>query len=185
MPQRLPTVLTSTDLPVAELHAARLDGELATIDGLFTSIDEIDGPRLRARALGSHPQARKLIAEQLSAAWVWGATALPPHRHQLCVAIGSRVAHSSVSWMILREVVIEPDEVVSLDGLQLTSPTRTVVDLARFSQQFGSRERDIVSWLAEAHRLDLEAVIDSIESRRNLPRKRRAVQRLAGCITPS
>ena len=45
---RLPMVLGTDDLPIAELCAARLDGELFAIDDGWAPVDEPDLPAFRA-----------------------------------------------------------------------------------------------------------------------------------------
>lgn len=172
---RLPAVLSAADLPLPELQAARLDGELFGLDAAFTPIDEIESPRLRAHAVHAG-RSDRLIAEQHSAAWIWGATARPPLPHRLCVALGARVRHSTREPV--REVVIDPGEIASFDGLLVTAPLRTVLDLARFSPVFGQEEQSIVAWLLAHHRFTLADVLDDLDQRRNLPNKRLAVSRL-------
>ena len=173
MTQRLPAVLTLVDLPLPELLAARLDGDLFALDDCFTPIDEIDQPRHRAAALHAGLSER-LIAEQLSAAWIWGALDAPPARHQLCAATGARVGHAHPPWMDVREVVIHEHEIASIDGLLLTTPLRTAVDLARFSPCF---EMSMVTRLGVTR---TECLAD-LDRRRNLPGKKLARQRLLGC----
>ena len=172
---RLPPVLSSVDLPAPELYAARLDGELFAVNGCFSPVDEIEQPRHRAAALHAG-QSDRLIAEQLSAAWVWGALDSPPTHRQFCVATGARVSHSPALWMTVREVVIEDEEIVDFDGSAVTDPTRTLVDLARFSSTF---DPAIMRRLIAAG-ASLDRATESITSRRNLPNKREALRRLAG-----
>jgi len=173
---RLPPVLSADDLPAPELYAARLDGQLFAIGGCFAPVDEIEQPRHRASALLS-ALGGKLIAEQLTAAWVWGALDSPPAHHQFCVATGARVSHSPARWMTVREVVIDADELVDLGGALVTDPTRTIMDLARFCPAFD---------LAVARRLvgigaSPQRAIESILARRNLPNKKSTVERLSRC----
>ncbi|CAN5360054.1 hypothetical protein BH11ACT4_BH11ACT4_03830 [soil metagenome] len=177
MPQRLPPVLSPHDLPLAELTAARLDGELFRIDDAFAPVDEIDQPSLRAGALRAVVPER-LIAEQRSAAWIWGALDAPPIRHELCVTAGARTRSPGVSWMHVREVVIEPAELATIAGLQLTTPLRTVVDLARFSTEFGEAEALVCTWLMRRHGFGIADCLDDMDRRRNLPNKRQAADRL-------
>lgn len=186
MPPRLPPVLSGRDLPIAELSAARLDGELFPVAGAFAPIDEVDGPRLRARALGTGIHDR-LIAEQFSAAWIWGALASPPARHQFCAAIGARVSRTIVPWCTVREVVIDEAAVVTIDGIAVTTPLRTVVDLARFSPTFGSTERAVVSSLLVFGGLTVHDALRDMDARRNLPGKREAARRLtsSGVLNPN
>jgi hypothetical protein len=96
----------------------------------------------------------------------------------LCTAIGARVRSPGVSWMSVREVVIEPEYVATLDGMRVTTPLRTVVDLARFSIRFGETEELIVRWLALHFGFDSSTCVDVMNRRRNLPNKRIALDRL-------
>lgn len=178
MTPRLPAVLTSGDLPVAELSAARLDGELYCIGSAFAPVDEIEQPRHRAAALapGTH---ERLIAEQLSAAWVWGAITSPPLHQQFCTTIGARVSRTSVPWMTVREVVIDASELLQLGDMLVTSPLRTAVDIARFLPRFGANEARVIRELMRRGGFCLEDCLDLMEVRRNLPNKRLAASRLA------
>lgn len=171
---RLPPVLTPDDLPAPELYAARLDGVLFRVGGCFSPVDEIEQPRHRAAAVHAGRSSR-LIAEQLSAAWVWGALDTPPQQHQFCVATEARVSHDPAPWVSLREVVIAADEIVDFDGALVTSPTRTLVDLARFGSQFDPR---VVLRLVSAG-ASLADARAAVGGRRNLPNKHLALDRLA------
>lgn len=177
MPHRLPSILSAHDLPVAELTAARLDGELFRVDDAFAPVDEIEQPAHRAAAVRASVPDR-LIAEQRSAAWIWGALDLPPTHHELCIATGVRSHSPGVAWMRIREVVVDPSEVIVIAGLQVTTPLRTIVDLARFSPMFGEAEKRMVAWLMQHHGLGLADCEADIDRRRNLPGKRRALARL-------
>jgi hypothetical protein len=181
MPQRLPPVLSGLDLPLAELHAARLDGEVFRVDDCFSPIDEIAQPAHRARALVTGVRDR-LIAEQRSAAWVWGALSEPPTVHQFCVVLGARVTPPGISWMTVREVVLDASELVTLEGLQVTTPLRTAVDLARFTVEFGPAEGTMVTGLMRVGRFGLAECLDDMDRRRNLPNKRRAARFLRECV---
>lgn len=177
---RLPAVLSAIDIPAPELRAARLDGEVFAVGDCFAPVDEIEQPRHRAAAVHAGLSPR-LIAEQLSAAWVWGALDSPPLHHQFCVATGARVSHSPGRWITVREVVIAPAEVVALGPALVTSPERTVMDLVRFAGRFGADEARAVTRLVDGARLSLDDAVRSISSRRNLPNKRRAIARLQLC----
>jgi hypothetical protein len=182
MTPRLPPVLSAFDLPLVELQCAALDGELFAVDQCFCSIDEFETIHLRARALGLVIDTR-IIAERMSAAWVWGALINPPSRHQLCVAIGARTRpHPSLN-ALLREVVISPEEIDSVAGVSVTSRLRTVIDLLRFCESFGARETDAVTTLMTDGKLDYAACSDFLTARRNLPQKRIALERLARVCT--
>jgi hypothetical protein len=177
---RLPQVLSTVDLPLAELAAARLDGELYSIGSAFSPIDEVETPVHRARALRAGTNSR-IIAEQSCAAWVWGALATLPSHLEYCVAIGARVAHSNSSWFSIREVVIDDAEIVDVDGMLVTSPLRTAVDLARWSEEFDHTRSRVISGLMLIGAFGLSDCIEQLERRKSLPNKKRALERLSRC----
>ncbi|MCY7411903.1 MAG: hypothetical protein LH471_02520 [Salinibacterium sp.] len=176
----LSAVLSSDDLPLSELCAARLDGELFALCDGFVVVDQPDHRNQRAAAV-SIGQPDRVIAEQRTAAWIWGATALPPWPHELCVGTAARVRSSGSGWANVREVVIEPSEICMIAGLQVTTPLRTIVDLARFATPFGEHEVRIVRSMIASGLTRLRDCNSAITERRNLPNKRRALERLKLC----
>jgi len=174
---RLPVVLFHSDLPEAELHAAKLDGELYPVDQCFSPIDEIDGQGNRARALLLTVPAR-LIAEQRTAAWIYGALSRPPRQHQFCADISARVRPSGLVAVTVREVVVDAGDLVDVAGLLVTTPLRTVVDLARASMNFEMAELRTISELMRIGRFGFEECRVLLERRRNLPHKRIALERI-------
>ena len=174
---RLPPVLFHQDLPEAELHAAKLDGELYRIDQCFSPVDEIESRERRAHALALTIPAR-LIVEQRSAAWIYGASWLP-HRHQFCVDINARVRTASLVGLTVREVVIEVGDLVDMAGLPVTTPVRTVVDLARNCLSFGDDELRMSGALMRIGGFGLEECRAVLDRRRNLPHKTLALERIA------
>jgi hypothetical protein len=179
MTQRLPPVLSTLDLPPAELRAAELDGELFAIDGCWSPIDEPDRRSQRALALAVQLPAR-VILEQRSAAWVWGLLEAPPREHDLCTAIGARV-RTGAGWPAAREVVIDDSETVVISGIRVTTPLRTVIDLARFGDSF---DEQLVRRLLAFGGVSVSDCLDALGRRRNLPGKRLAVERL-GALAPA
>lgn len=176
---RLPEVLTPLELPLAELSAARLDGELFALDEGFVPIDQVVG--LRHRALSLVPfAAGRLIAEQRTAAWVYGALPFAPPRHEFCAAMGARLLSrpGRLLRMNVREVIIGTTDIAQLFGLQITTPVRTVVDLVRIADNFGDADATLVRDLMAATVVSLQDCIELMERRRNLPGKRRASDRL-------
>jgi hypothetical protein len=129
MTTRLATVLSTVDLPLAELCSARIDGELFAIGDVWCPIDQPDGARERAQAAASMVPA-KAISERFTAAWIFGG-APEPRRHQFCVDTSAR-AHVAFSTRYqLREVTGITAETIDFGGASVTTPRRTVVDLAR------------------------------------------------------
>jgi len=178
MTSRLPSVLSKNDLPSAELQCAALDGEVYPLDSCYCPIDEFDTIHLRARALGTALDSR-IIAERMTAAWVWNAALNPPRRHELCVATGARTRPASDLNAVLREVVIDESEIDLIAGVQVTSRLRTVIDILRFSESFDEREQKAVTTLLVDGVISLDDCVAAVTGRRNLPQKRRALERLA------
>ena len=177
MSLRLPLVLSELDLPLPELLASALDGELFRVDDAFAPLDEIEQPAHRAHAILDTAPVR-FIAEQHSAAWVWGVIPRPPRSHEFCVDIGARVSGSTARVQRVREVVIEPHEIASFGSAKVTTPLRTAADLARFSDRFDESEERAVVGLLAAGRFTIEDCVDELNRRRNLPNKRLAVDRI-------
>lgn len=173
----LSSVLSQQDLPLAELHAAKLDGELIATDSYFSPIDEPDDLRHRAQLLAAMVPHR-MIAEQHSAAWAWGVQDLPPRRHQFCVAIHARVSISVAAPHQLREVVIDECEVTYVGGLALTTPLRTAIDIARNRHSYVTADHDVVAALMVLGEFRTEDCLRAMNRRRNLPQKNEALVRL-------
>lgn len=181
MTRLLPLVLSRFDLPEAELHAARLDGELFAIDECFGPVDLAPQASLRAASLAAILPSR-LIAEQRTAAWVLGALLDPPAQHQLCADSGARYRFAGAARFRVREVVLDADDVTMIGGLRVTTPLRTAIDLARFCAEFGEAEAAIVAGLARIGGFDLPDATAGLERRRHLPGKVRAAQRLRAAL---
>lgn len=183
MSPRLAAVLSVADFPAAELAALRLDGEVYAVDDCMSPVDELCTPQSRAAALAAQLPPR-LIVEQLSAAWVWGALATPPDRHHVCVDIGARTRPSGLHRMVIREVVIDGEDITELAGLALTSPLRTAIDLARFRPHFDDVDGRAVERLMSLGGFSLQDCAQAMDKRRNLPNKKRALARLGRCSGP-
>ncbi|MFF2276494.1 hypothetical protein [Agromyces sp. NPDC058126] len=165
---RLPPVLSTDDLPLAELCAARIDGELFVIDEGWVPIDEPDLPGTRAAAAALRVP-RRLIIERLSAAWVHGALDMPPRIAQFCVPLHERVAVVAGPRTSVREVVIDPGDVVELGGARCTTPSRTVFDLLRDATLDDSFAELVVARLLDAHAGSGDAVRARFATAHRLP----------------
>ena len=170
-----PLALTSADLPLPELLAARIDGDLFALNLSFFAIDELETPVLRAASLRPHVPVH-LIAERDTAAWIWGARDAPPSVHEFCSGMGTRGRAGGPLAMTVREVVLDADEIRELAGLGVTDPRRTLLDLLRFATVF---DPAVASRLADLAGVDRAGCAAALESRRNLPFRRRALSRLA------
>lgn len=174
---RLPAVLDTHDLPLAELCAARLDGELFAIDDGWAPVDEPDLPSLRA-AVTALRAPRALIVERMSAAWVHGAIATPPPVAQFCVPLDARIAVIGDRRATVREVRIDDGEIMRFAGLRCTTPLRTAFDLLRDPQLDDAQVVDAVAGLL-AERPGLgDAVRDRLDAATRMPYKTAALARL-------
>jgi len=161
---RLPDILSSRDLPLAELSSLCLDGEVFRLGDLWSPVDVAEGRDQRARSVSLLVPVRA-IAERLTAAWIYG-LAPEPVRHQFCVPITARAYFPPSLRFGVREVVCTPENTVRVgarrqlrrpdafgaphsatrarslnqdnpddrrgDGLLVTRPLRTALDIARW-----------------------------------------------------
>src|ERR1700709_2444827 len=180
---RLAPILSRSEFPAPELRALVLDGEAFRIDDCVAPVDEISNPALRAAALAAELPSR-LIAEQHSAAWIWGAQQSPPERHEVCADITARTRPALGALLSVREVVLLHEDTVPLAGLVLTTPMRTAIDLARFVVDWNSAEAAIVCALLGLAQATILDCARAMNRRRNLPNKKIALERLARCAEP-
>ena len=124
---------------------------------------------------------RRLIAERLTAAWIWGALAAPPEEHTLAFATAEKVRVVRVAGLVLRQVRFAGDEVVALAGSRVSTPLRTLVDLARVGPDVPDA---VILALATAHGVTLAQALERVLEHPHLPDKRIAVQRLQRIASP-
>jgi hypothetical protein len=173
---RLPQVLGTEDLPLPELCAARLDGEVFALARGWVPVDEPDLPSLRARALGG---GGHLIIERLSAAWVLGAVVEVPRVAQFCLPDDARTAVAPEAGRQVREVGIDDDEITVVGGCRCTTPLRTAFDLLRDHTSGDRPAVDAVRGLVEGGAVGYAAISRRLEAAGRLPHKRLALARLA------
>jgi hypothetical protein len=173
----LPTVLTTLDLPAPELGGMRLDGEVYPLAEGWCSIDVLETPAHRARAVRGQ-RSERLIAELGTAAWVWGVTPSLPRLVEFCVDLGARARLRISPLVRVRELVLDDGDRVDLVGGAVTSRVRTAVDLARFREELGDDDARSIVGLASDGGFGLAECRELMDRRRNLPEKRRALARL-------
>lgn len=174
---KLPSVLGTEDLPLAELCAARIDGELFAIDDAWTPVDEPDLPAFRAAVVAVRAP-RTLIVERLSAAWVHGALVAPPRLAQFCVPANERVALVDAPASIIREVRIGDADVVRLGDVPCTTVVRTAFDLLRDATLADESAIRVVAALLGDDRRDAESVRARLHASARMPHKATALARL-------
>ena len=175
MARAMASVLGPGPLSVAELHAARLDGELYTVDERFSPVDEAETAWLRATAMRSVAGTR-MIAELDSALWIHGLLAYPPAVHTVCIARSDRIKFPPSRRFALREVTHAPGDITEIAGLRVTVPGRILYDLA-FAESADAALRAhglLVRWPDLA-----DACARRIAAAPNLPGKGMALRRLA------
>jgi hypothetical protein len=174
---RLPSVLDTRDLPLAELCAARLDGELVAVDDGWAPLDEPDLPAFRA-AVTALRAPRPLVIERMSAAWVHGAIAAPPPVAQFCVPLRARIAVIGDHRALVREVRIDDAEIMRFGDVRCTTPVRTAFDLLRDPVLQEHAILDAVGALAASHPGLVADVRDRFEAAPRMPHKATGLARL-------
>ena len=101
-------------------------------------------------------------------------------RHSAAVTPEARARLAPVHHITVREIVYEPGDVATLDGHRVTTPLRTILDLARFAEPF---DPQTVARLAEIAGLRLEDCLASLESRSGIPAKHRAQRTLRAAFS--
>ncbi|MBF4624431.1 type IV toxin-antitoxin system AbiEi family antitoxin [Clavibacter sp. VKM Ac-2872] len=177
MPPRLAPVLSVLDLPLAELCSARLDGEVYEVDACYSPVDELASPWLRAAALAAQVPSR-LIAERSTAAWVHGAVRTPPRTHEYCVDSVARCHPPALRNVRIREVVLHERDTTTLAGLRVTTPLRTLCDIARTVADFTPFHEAACLGLLALPGITDAAARQHLAASGALPDKRRALARL-------
>jgi hypothetical protein len=175
----LDSVLTEADLPLGELWAACLDGELVPLSSTaFLVADLPETPSVRARAIAPVLGPRMLIERQ-SAAWVHGALAAPPRLHTIAVRYTQR-SNASRAVATVREVVVRPGDTTSIAGVEITTRMRTAVDIARDQQFQAARDAPVLVELLRNS--GLPECREYLARARNLPHKTRALTRITDAL---
>lgn len=153
-------------LPVAELTAAVLDGELFELDGCYHSIAEINDCALRAESLKLLP---RVIAERMTAAWIYGARLSLPNPIEVCMDTYSRTRPPAGAGFHTREVVIDQSELLTIGSTRVTTPIRTILDLVCLEPTTASEDHadlaPTIARLAAIGRYSLQFCIDALERR--------------------
>lgn len=163
-------------LSPAELSAACLDGHLVELGDAYIPADAVETPWLRAGSLRGI-LGDTLAATHLSAAWVHGALHTPPSRHTVQRAVARRLHHVMGRRFVYRDLTIDVDDLLSMGGCWVTTPERTLADLARTPD--AEHERAARSLVAELPGLAADAAA-WLETHPSLPHKKAALVFLRG-----
>lgn len=163
-----------TRLSLAELAAARLDGDVVEVGEAFMPADVVEGPEIRAASL------RPLVAPGLaltheSAAWVHGALADPPVRHSVQRCTERRRNHVLDHRLHYRDLQLPARETVHLGGMPVSSRVRTLCDLLRADAAASDAPRAGAVAMIAAFPGILDEAHRSLASSGPLPFKRQAL----------
>lgn len=164
-------------LSVAELSAARLDGHVVELGEGYIPADAIETAHLRAASLAVLLGA-SLAATHASAAWVHGALAEPPTRHSAQRAVPRRVHVPIHRRFTYRDGWLEPGDLVVFAGVHVTTPERTLADLARLATT-DAGSADAASALGAQHPGLADAALAWFATHGPVPGKRAAQRWLA------
>ncbi|QCQ15980.1 MULTISPECIES: type IV toxin-antitoxin system AbiEi family antitoxin [Microbacterium] len=151
----------------AELTAACLDGDLVGLGEGFVPADTIETAALRAASL--HPLVgERMAATHRSAAWVHGFIDEVPVRHDLQRISEHRLHEPVDRRFVYRDPRIPDDDLLRLGGVPVTTPARTVADLARGTDEAA---RGLLGQCAERAPEAIHGAIAWLDSRRRVPRR--------------
>ncbi len=162
-------------LSTAELSAARLDGDLVEIGEGYMPADAVESTAMRAASLRSICGGR-LVACSWSAAWVYGALRDPPSRHAVMRRAAHRVGNLIDRRATFHDVGVEDDDVTDVAGVLITSPLRTLIDVARRIREPEHHDRaiSVVGGLIELGLVDPRAALARIDDHIRLPGSKQA-----------
>ncbi|WP_214467034.1 hypothetical protein [Microbacterium flavescens] len=162
-------------LSLAELMAARLDGDVVELGDAYIPADAIETRALRAGSLTAL-LGDTLAATHLTAAWVHGALAEPPATHTVQRAVPRRLHHVPSRSLVYRDLAVDPADLDTIGGVLVTSPVRTLEDLCRVGDDVHVRA---ARQLAVGRRELIDAALARLEGG-SLPHKRAAIVLLRG-----
>lgn len=134
-------------------------------------------PAVRSAALRRWVPPRTIVSSR-TAAWVWGATGRPRVVDLICPRGRHRPAPDPSRRS--RQASILRAEIVDLDGVLVSAPLRTALDVATLVE--GDEAREVLAGLAVACGIDLATVSRSLELRLRWPGRDRARAVLASLV---
>lgn len=158
-------------LSASELQCAVFDGELVALGEGFLPIDAPETAFARAASLAPVVLDSRVIISDRSAAWVWGWGTVP-RNVTTCVSISARIPSPDRRRLCAREVVIDQHEQIVLGEVVVTSPLRTLLDLARHDA--GSDLAALLERGIRASRVDERRLAEALAGRTNLSFVRQA-----------
>ena len=165
-------------LSLAELCAARLDGDLVEVGDGYTPADTIETMPLRAGSLAPL-LADSLALTHTSAAWVYGALLDPPCLHHVQRAVPQRISHVVGARLCYHDSPLPSRDLVHVGGVRVTNVVRTLFDLARHPNP---DMEPAARALAELHPGDAKLALLRVENSARFSGKRAAQRILSAAI---
>lgn len=162
-------------LSLAELTAARLDGDVVELGDAYIPADAVETRTLRAGSLMGL-LGDTLAATHLSAAWVHGALPEPPAHHTVQRAVARRLHRVPVRHLVYRDLAVDEADLETIGGVRITTRSRTLADLCRVADDSHTRAARL---LAENDPGLIDAAIERLDQGA-LPHKRAAIALLRG-----
>lgn len=159
-------LLDADVLPLAELFALCLDGQVFRVGDAFAAIGTPDSPELRAAAF-ARTAPGWTVADRGSAAWIHGTRASPPPLAQVCVP-GARRGRVSSPLIDACHRTLAADETVTIGATLVTTPLRTALDLISEPGSFGPSQAREVRRLLELASVGMKEFSEHLRAR---PRK--------------
>ena len=164
-------------LPHAEQRAMVLDGELGSVRGFSYPVDwPMDCANRLAVVVPDFPTA---VMMGVGAAWVWCASLTPPHEWEIGTSDGERIYVGLPAHFRVRDVTWVDGDIVALTSGLITSPTRTILDIARYEISYSEVDIDeILTTMTTNFPQSLDEADERLRAVAHLPYKERARIRL-------
>ncbi len=183
MTPRLPPLLDERDLPVPQLRAAVLDGDLYPLGERFRPVDLPQDPVARAGAL-RHVAAHARVLSGRTAAWIWGATPILALPYSVIVPSTAAVGHPTGledRLVQARSAQLRLGDIARLDGVPVTSPLHTAIGL--ICEAADDWDPPTILRLADCTDGGLIRLESELRSRPRVVGRRRGLSRLQVLVT--
>ena len=121
--------LPGARLSLPELSAARLDGHVVDIGDAYIPADLLEAADVRAASVSALVQDGAAACGP-TAAWIHGAGDAPPPVHHVKRCVRRRIRGHASARLVFHDTVLPEHDVVRIGGVSVSTPVRTMVDLA-------------------------------------------------------
>ncbi|WP_315637758.1 MULTISPECIES: hypothetical protein [Microbacterium] len=159
--------LPGARLSVGELSAARLDGHVVEVGDAYIPADLPESPDVRAHSIAALVQEGAAACGP-SAAWIHGARDAPPSIHHVRRCVERRVRPRVQTRVSFHDTLVPAADVLCLGGVLVTSPVRTMGDLATALH----RDPRVLPWMQALAQVDptaLDGAIADLRARHRVP----------------